>query len=126
MRFWSEGLGDRQLVMNLSKAHIKRQDEVMTLSGIVESPAPWEYEVKIGRADWATILETAVSKEACGFIGKRLTFAQLLGMAWTIIVFVALLAWFRLLRLLGHRESRSTSATTSEPVRATAPVLKRK
>ena len=64
MRFWSEGLGERQLVMNLGKSHIKRLDEVMLLSGVVDSPAPWEYEVKINRADWAKILDTAATPEA--------------------------------------------------------------
>lgn len=126
MRFWSEGLGDRQLVMNLSKASIKRQDQIMILSGVVDSPAPWEYEVKIQREDWATILETAVSKEACTFIAKRTTLAQLFGMAWSIVLFVTFLAWFRAVHLLGVHSERYAPAPTSEPIPATAPARKQK
>ena len=76
MRFWSEGLGDRQLVMNLSKAKIKRTDEIIMLNGVVDSPAPWEYEVKINQNDWVKILETAVTPEACGFIANQATLLQ--------------------------------------------------
>jgi len=126
MRFWSEGLGDRQLVMNLGKADIKQQNDVMLLSGVVDSPAPWEYEVKIKREDWARILQTAVSKEACGFIAKRTTFTQLFGMARSIIVFVVLLAWYRTARLLGHQQGRAVPAATGEPTPATAPMPKKK
>jgi len=100
MRFWSEGLGDRELVMGLGKAKIERKGDVMLLSGIVDSPAPWEYEVKIQYADWETILKTAVSKDACGFIARHASLGMLLAMAWSIVKFVVLLAWFRALRLL--------------------------
>jgi hypothetical protein len=124
MRFWSEGLGDRQLVMDLSKADISRRDEIMLLSGVVDSPAPWEYEVKVQREDWAAILQTAVTKEACGFIARRATLAQLFGMAWSIIVFVALLAWFRAVHLLGLQDKRATDTGQSMP--AAVPALKEK
>lgn len=126
MRFWSEGLGERQLVMNLGKAHIKRQDEIMLLSGVVDSPAPWEYEVKINRDDWAKILDTAATKEACGFIATHTTFRQLLGMAWSIVVFVVLLAWFRTLHVLGFHASREAAIAQGQPVAATADTLLKK
>ncbi len=100
MRFWSEGLGDRQLVMGLGKARIEQQGEVMLLSGVVDSPAPWEYEVKIQREDWETILKTAVSRDACGFIAGHASLGLLIGMAWSIIRFVVLLAFFRLVRMV--------------------------
>lgn len=126
MRFWSEGLGERQLVMNLGKSHAKRQGEVMMLSGVVDSPAPWEYEVKIHRNDWAKILDTAATKEACGFIATHTTFAQLVSMAWSIAVFIVLLAWFRALRLLGLEPASESPAATAEavPIAATAPKKK--
>lgn len=123
MRFWSEGLGERQLVMNLSKARIRRQDEIILLSGVVDSPAPWEYEVKIQRDDWAKILETAATKEACDFIVTHTTFAQLLSMAWSIVVFIALLAWFRAKHQLGAQGSPETSVPAAQSVSATASLL---
>ena len=101
MRFWSEGLGDRELVMSLGTAEIERKGDVMVLSGIVDSPAPWEYEVKIQYADWETILKTAVSKDACGFIARHATLGVLISMAWSIVKFVVFLVWFRLVRILG-------------------------
>lgn len=120
MRFWSEGLGERQLVMDLSKAHIKRQAEIMLLSGVVESPAPWEYEVKIQRDDWARILETAATKEACNFIATHTTFVQLLQMAWSIVAFVVLLAWFRARHLFGLERADDAAPGQPAPYAATA------
>ncbi len=116
MRFWSEGLGDRQLVMNLSKAKIKRTDEIIMLNGVVDSPAPWEYEVKINQNDWVKILETAVTPEACGFIAKQATLLQLVTMAWSIIVFIVLLTWYRIRHLL-HIENphAAVNETTAQP-----------
>lgn len=126
MRFWSEGLGDRQLIMNLSKAHISRQGEIMLLSGVVDSPAPWEYEVKIQRDDWAKILETAATNEASTFISTHTTFVQLLGMAWSIVVFVVLLAWFRARHLLGFHGAQEASIPSGQPLSATASVTETK
>lgn len=126
MRFWSEGLGDRQLAMNLGKAHIKRQDEIILLTGVVDSPAPWEYEVKIQRGDWARILDTAATKEACDFIVTHTTFRQLLAMAWSIIVFVLLLAWFRGMRLLGLSGAPGEAAPSGEQATVAVPVLQKK
>lgn len=100
MRFWSEGLGDRELVMGLGRAKVERKGDIMLLSGIVDSPAPWEYEVKIDFADWQTILKTAVSKDACTFIGGRAGLLVLAAMGWSIVKFVVLLAYYRLLRRL--------------------------
>ena len=99
MRFWSEGLGDRELVMSLGTAEIERKGDVMVLSGIVDSPAPWEYEVKIQYSDWETILTTAVRNDTCDFIARHSTLAVLISMAWSIVRFVALLSWFRLARI---------------------------
>ena len=103
MRFWSEGLGDRQLVMSLGKGHIEQKDDLMLLTGIVDSPAPWEYEVKIQREDWATILKTAVSKDAVGFIARRASFGAMIAVAWPIIRFIVLLSWYRAIRVLTPR-----------------------
>jgi hypothetical protein len=127
MRFWSEGLGERQLVIGLGKARIEQQGEIMLLSGVVESPAPWEYEVKVERADWETILKTAGSKEACGYIARRASLPLLADMVWSIIRFVALLAWFRAVRLARPRRPASAqpaSAQSAEGAPASAGLKK--
>ena len=101
MRFWSEGLGDKELVMGLGRAKLDRKGDVISLTGVVDSPAPWEYEVKIQFADWTTILTTATSAQACDFIAAHVKVGPLMGMAWNIAKFVVLLAFYRLARLTG-------------------------
>lgn len=95
MHFWSEGLGDKELVMGLGRAKLARKGDAISLTGVVDSPAPWEYEVKIQFADWITILRTATSIEACDFIAAHMKVGQLLGMAWNIAKFLLLLAFYR-------------------------------
>lgn len=112
MRFWSEGLGDRELVMGLGKSEIERQGDMMVLSGIVDSPAPWEYEVKIGLPDWQTILRTAVTAEACGFIARRASLSELVSMIGSIVKFVVLLAWYRLMRLVVPNRIKAEAGKT--------------
>ena len=43
MRFWSEGLGDRELVMGLGKAEIERQGDMMDIA----------YDVLIASDQWS-------------------------------------------------------------------------
>ena len=101
MHFWSEGLGDRELVMGLGRAKIERKADIILLSGIVDSPAPWEYEVKIQFADWVTILKTATSHDACDFIAAHVCVPMLARMAWSIVRFVVLLTIYRAAHLTG-------------------------
>jgi hypothetical protein len=112
MHFWSEGLGDRELVMGLGRAKIERKAEMISLTGIVDSPAPWEYEVKIQLADWVTILKTATSRDACNFIAAHVRIPMLARMAWSIVRFVVLLMVYRAARLTGL--SRTAPAALSE------------
>lgn len=101
MHFWSEGLGDRELVMRLGRASVERKADMISLTGIVDSPAPWEYEVKIQFADWIKILQTANSKDACEFIAEHVRLGMLARMGWSIAKFVVLLALYRAAFTLG-------------------------
>lgn len=101
MRFWSEGLGDGELVMSLDRAKAVRKAEVVALSGVIEKPAPWEYEVKIELDDWKAILRIATGDQAIDFIAARAGWGQIARMAASILKFVVLLAGFRLRALLG-------------------------
>jgi hypothetical protein len=101
MHFWSEGLGDSELVMGLDRAKLDRKGEFVILSGVVASPAPWEYEVKVQFDDWIAILNTATSKEACDFIASHMGLGALIAMAWSIVKFVALLAAYRFIHVVG-------------------------
>jgi hypothetical protein len=101
MHFWSEGLGDSELVMALDRAKLDRKGDFVVLTGVVDSPAPWEYEVKVQFDDWIAILHTATSKDACDFIASHMGAGALAAMAWSILKFVALLASYRFIRVIG-------------------------
>jgi hypothetical protein len=101
MRFWSEGLGDKELVMGLDRAQLERKEDGMSLTGIVDSPAPWEYEVKMQFDDWSAILKTATSKGACDFLATHVSARDLVRIVLSIMKFVVLLGWFRAARLMG-------------------------
>lgn len=101
MRFWSEGLGDKELVMGLDRAQLERKEDCMSLTGIVDLPAPWEYEVKMQFDDWSAILKTATSKDACNFLANHVGVRDLVRIVLSIVKFVVLLGWFRAMRLMG-------------------------
>jgi hypothetical protein len=101
MRFWSEGLGDKELVMGLDRAKLDRKGDRMSLTGIVDSPAPWEYEVQMQFEDWSAILRTATSKGACDFLATHVGLRDLVGIVVSIVKFTVLLAWFRAARRMG-------------------------
>ena len=101
MHFWSEGLGDSELVMSLGRAKAERKDNLIALTGVIDSPAPWEYEVKIQLEDWKAILRIATSEKATAFIAAHVGLRRLAGMALSILKFVVLLAFYRFGFLLG-------------------------
>jgi hypothetical protein len=108
MRFWSEGLGDQELVMGLDRAKLERKGEFMSLTGVVDSPAPWEYEVQMRFEDWSAILTTATQKGACDFLATHIGVRDLVGIVWPIAKFIILLGWFRAVRLMGLAGGRET------------------
>ena len=110
MRFWSEGLGDRELVITLGGSSVERKDDYVALKGIVVSPAPWEYEVKIKFADWLAILNTATTRDACGFIARRVTLRAIASMGVSIAKFLVLLGYYRLARLMGQHQEEGHGA----------------
>jgi hypothetical protein len=101
MHFWSEGLGDKELIMGLDRAKLDRKGDSIVLTGVVDSPAPWEYEVKVQFEDWTTILRVATTKEACDFIASNVELGSLALMALSILKFIALLARYRFTRVIG-------------------------
>jgi hypothetical protein len=101
MRFWSEGLGDRELVMGLDRSTLERKGDCVVLGGVVDSPAPWEYEIKMQVEDWAAILRTATRPDTGDFIARKVGFGLMIAMALAIVKFVLLLGWHRLLRVTG-------------------------
>jgi hypothetical protein len=101
MHFWSEGLGDGELVIGLDQAKVDAKGDSVVLSGVVTAPAPWEYEVRIQYPDWSKILSTATSREAGDFIALHAPLTGLAGMAYSVLKFIVLLAFYRLSRVFG-------------------------
>ncbi|MCK9502948.1 MAG: hypothetical protein M0Q95_02030 [Porticoccaceae bacterium] len=101
MNFWSEGLGSRELVMGLDRSELERNEKGVVLTGIVDAPAPWEYEVVVHLDDWRAILNTATSREAGDFIAKSVGLGMALKMGWYIVKLIVLLGLYRLPRMMG-------------------------
>jgi len=118
MHFWSEGLGDSELVMGLDRAKLDRKGDFVVLTGIVDSPAPWEYEVKVEFEDWVTILHTAASKEACDFIASHMGIGALAAMAWSLVKDSALSATYRFMRVIGLAPAGLSPINTLEDNRS--------
>lgn len=114
MHFWSEGLGDSELVMSLGHAKAECKGDLIALGGVIDAPAPWEYEVKIQLDDWLAILRIATGGTAVDFIATRARWRQIAKMASSILKFVALLAYYRLRVLLGFGTAVRTTGAPLE------------
>lgn len=110
MRFWSEGLGDRELVIDLERTSLTAVEDRLELGGVVDAPAPWEYNIKMQVDDWAAILHTAAHPDTGGFIASRASAAQLMQIFGGLVGFVAMLALHRLKRLIGMDGGAGTVA----------------
>jgi len=73
MRFWSKGLGERQLVIDLSRSNITSEpnNEVM-IRGIIVEPVKWNYEVTLYDIDVRGILRVAFTWQALVFFSKNI------------------------------------------------------
>lgn len=120
MRFWSEGLGDRELVINLDRAELSAKEDRLELGGVVDAPAPWEYNIKMRVDDWAAILTTAARPDTGVFIASRASAPLLIRIFGGLVVFVVMLAIYRLRRRLGM--DRGSPAAVSAPAPTVAEV----
>src|SRR5208282_6404625 len=101
MEYWSEGLGEANMVLGLERAIVNRAGDAIALTGVCDAPAPWEYKVTVKLEDWATVLRTATSQEACDFLSHSVPFGMILSMGWWMARFVLLLAAFRFAKAVG-------------------------
>jgi hypothetical protein len=116
MDFWSEGLGDRNLVINLDKSEVGTEGDAVILTGVVDAPADWAYKVTMETDDWTTVLRTATSPEARDFLSSGVGFGKILGMGWWMTQFILLLAVYRfvrLFRIFGKNESKESREMNS-------------
>lgn len=101
MRFWSDGLGKRDLVMELRDSALDREGEAIILTGTIHDPAEWAYKVTMELGDWTTVLNTATSAEACTYLSRSVPVASILGMGIWVVKFIVLMAVYRIGSLIG-------------------------
>lgn len=101
MRFWSDGLGKRDLVMELRDAALDREGEAIILTGTIHQPAEWAYKVTMELGDWTTVLKTATSTEACAYLSSSVSVARILGMGLWVVKFILLMGAYRIGSLIG-------------------------
>jgi hypothetical protein len=101
MRFWSDGLGKRDLVMELRDAALDREGDAIILTGTIHEPAEWAYKVTMELGDWTTVLTTATSAQACTYLSRSVSVLQILRMGVWVAKFIVLMGLYRLGSLAG-------------------------
>ncbi|GEM_PF-1517871 len=72
MRFWSKGLGERELVIDLSRGNLTKEGDNVFMRGIIVEPVNWHYEVTLSPEDVRGILRVMVSAQAMIYLFKNL------------------------------------------------------
>jgi len=73
MRFWSKGLGERQLVIDLSRGNLSNEpNNEVVMRGIISEPVKWNYEVTLFDVDVRGILRVAFTWKTLGFLIKNI------------------------------------------------------
>ena len=72
MRFWSKGLGERELVIDLSRGNLTNEEGKVFMRGIIVEPVNWHYEVTLFPEDVRGILRVMVSLQAMIYLFKNL------------------------------------------------------
>ena len=73
MRFWSKGLGERELVIDLSRGNLTREEGKVFILGIVKEPVAWNYEVTLFGEDVGGLLRVIVSVAGIVYFLKNIT-----------------------------------------------------
>jgi hypothetical protein len=72
MRFWSKGLGERELVIDLSKGNLATEEGNVVMRGIVSEPVTWNYEIVLFKEDVSGILRVALSLQGILYFLKSI------------------------------------------------------
>jgi hypothetical protein len=73
MRFWSKGLGERELVIDLSKGNLTMEEGNVFMRGTVSEPVTWNYEIVLFKEDVGGILRVALSIQGILYFLKSIT-----------------------------------------------------
>ena len=72
MRFWSKGLGDRELIIDLSRGNITTENGDVYMRGVITEPVTWNYEITLFDTDVRGILRVAISFQALIYFAKNI------------------------------------------------------
>lgn len=72
MRFWSKGLGERELVIDLSRGNMTREEGKIVMRGVITEPVAWNYEVTLFEEDIRGILRVMLSVQALLYFAKNI------------------------------------------------------
>ena len=61
MRFWSKGLGERELDIELEKSNITKEEGKVVLRGTLRAPVTWNYEVTLFNEDVGGVFRVMLS-----------------------------------------------------------------
>lgn len=73
MRFWSKGLGERELVIELDKGNLSREEGKVIMRGVITEPVAWNYEVTLFGEDIRGILRVMMTPQAIIYFLKNIT-----------------------------------------------------
>ena len=73
MRFWSKGLGERELDIELEKSTITKEEGKVVLRGILRAPVTWNYEVTLFNEDVGGIFRVMLSIPGIVYFLKNIT-----------------------------------------------------
>ena len=72
MRFWSKGLGERELVIDLSRGNLTNEEGKVFMRGVIAEPVHWHYEVTLFPEDVRGILRIMISVQAIVYFLKNI------------------------------------------------------
>jgi hypothetical protein len=73
MRFWSKGLGERELDIELDKSDIVKEEGKAVLRGTLKAPVTWNYEVTLFNEDTAGIFRVMFSVPGIVYFLKNIS-----------------------------------------------------
>lgn len=72
MRFWSKGLGERELIIDLSKGKLTMEEGKVFMRGTIKEPVSWNYEITLFKEDVRGILRIALSIQGIVYFMKNI------------------------------------------------------
>jgi hypothetical protein len=73
MRFWSKGLGERELDIELENSIITKEEGNVVMRGILKAPVKWNYEITLFGEDVGGLLRVMISIPGIVYFLKNIT-----------------------------------------------------